>query len=145
MTLAPLLAHAGAGASWQAVVVLACAGLAVVVVLAAMGRLPIREGADLLLPLAAVSILSSVAPSASDVLSDAIGWALPIGIVALGALLLAATTDLELTPRSPLTMGAAVLAATAAVTLAAPLTDALHPPEDAGTAVDTDGGGATDR
>lgn len=127
MTVTPLLAHAGEGAGWQSLVVLAAVGLAAIALLAAAGRLRIDGFDDLVLPLATVAIASAVAPLFSEVLSDGIGWALPLGVVLLAALLLAAATPLELTLTSPLTtisLGAAVVGA---VLLYGPLTEALHP------------------
>jgi hypothetical protein len=73
-------------------------------------------------------IASSVGLLAHEQLSDAIGWALPVGVVATGALLLAATTPLELRLPAPLAMGSLALALVGAAVLHGPLTVALHPP-----------------
>lgn len=100
------------------------------VILVAAGRLPLHEPADLVVPLAASAILASLGPLGDAWLSDAVGWGLPLGIVALLALLLAALTPLELTPVSPLTLGSLALAAVSAIMLYQPLTIALHPSPD---------------
>jgi hypothetical protein len=125
-----LLAHAGPGSTWQAMIVVAAVVLAGTVVLAATGRLTITAIDDLVAPFAVAVIASSVGLLAHERLSDAIGWALPVGIVAVGALLLAALTPLELRLPAPLAMGAVALALVGAVVLYAPLTVALHPPAE---------------
>lgn len=123
------LAHAGEGATWQALVVTVTAGVAIVFLLTLLGRLTIESGDDLVLPLAAVAIVSSIAPAASATLSDQVGWALPAGGVLLLALLVHAFTDLDLDVASWVPWTAMGLAVVLAVGLQAPLTRALHPPE----------------
>jgi hypothetical protein len=127
---APLVAHAGPGSTWQALLTAVAIGLTVVLVLAVFGRIALDSVDDLILPLAAVAILSSLAPLADYWLSDWIGWSLPLLAIVVVALAIALTTSLELTPTSPLTLGALVLFAVAAITLYRPLTIALHPPPD---------------
>lgn len=131
MTAPALLAHAAAGATWQALVVVVAGGLAVMFVAAVAGRLALSSGDDLILPLAAVAIVSSVAPAFSDALSDAVTWALPAGAVLLVTLLVATFTRLQLTLRSTLTWTAVALAIVLAVSLRPALTASLHPPVDA--------------
>jgi hypothetical protein len=126
----PLIAHAGPGSTWQAAVVVAGVALAICVVLAASGILSMSAPEDLLVPLAASAISASLGPLGHIWISDAIGWGLPLGIVSLMALLLAALTPLELTPTSPLSLGALALAAVTMYLLFTPLTIALHPPPD---------------
>lgn len=125
-----VLAHAGSGTTWQAMVTAVALGLAVVVVLAVFDRVELAGPGDLILPLAAVAILSSLAPLGDRWLSDWIGWALPVGAVALAVLLLAALTPLDLSPRGMLTYVALGLAIVGAVVLYRPLTVALHPSPD---------------
>jgi hypothetical protein len=125
-----VLAHAGPGSTWQAAVVVAAVALTVFVGLAAIGRIPMREPADLLVPLAGAVIASSLGPLVHVWISDGIGWGIPLGAVALLALLLAALTPLELAPASPLTLGSLALAAVGMFMLYQPLTVALHPPPD---------------
>lgn len=125
-----LLAHAGPGSTWQAMLVVAAVVLAAALLLAAVGRLRLARGSDLVLPLAAAAIASSLGALAHEQLSDGVGWALPVGVVALVALLLAALTPLELRFPAPLSMGAVALAVVAAVALHAPVTAALHPPAE---------------
>jgi hypothetical protein len=124
------LAHAGPGSTWQAAVVVASVALALCVALAATGRLLVREPGDLLVPLAGSAILASLGPLGHTWLSDAVGWAIPLGVVALLVLLLGALTPLEVAPASPLVLGAVALAAVTMVMLYRPLTIALHPPPD---------------
>lgn len=126
-----LLAHAGAGATWQSLVSAVALALVLVVALVASGRVELRSPGDLVLPLAGVAILSSLAPFGSAWLSDWIGWAAPVGTVALLALLVGALTPLRLSVRGPLVYGAAALAVVAAVVLHQPLTVAWHPPPEA--------------
>lgn len=130
MTVVPLLAHAGPGSSWQAAVVVAAVALAVCVVLAAFGWLSLHEPGDLLLPFAGSAILASLGPLGQTWLSDAVGWAIPLGAVAALALLLAGLTPLDLSLASPLTLGSVALAVVGIVMLNQPLTVALHPPAE---------------
>jgi hypothetical protein len=130
VTITTLLAHAGPGSTWQSLVTAVALGLAVIAVLVVAGRIRLGSVDDLVLPLAAVAILSSLAPLADYWLSDWIGWTLPLGVVVLVSLLLALTTPLELTPTAPLTIGMVVAAAVSAAVLYAPLTRTLHPPAD---------------
>jgi hypothetical protein len=125
-----VLAHAGPGSTWQAMVVVAGVVLAGAGVLAAVGRLRVAALDDVVVPFATAAVLSSVGLLAHEWLSDAIGWGLPIFVVAAGALLLAALTPLDLRLPAPLPMGATALALVGAVVLYAPLTVALHPPAE---------------
>lgn len=124
-----LLAHAGEGASWQALLTVISAGMLVLFVLAVIGRLQLETPGDLTLPIAAVAVLASLAPVAGDPVSDAAPWAVPAGVVLLGALVVAATTSRRLTLTSPLTIGAVVLAVVASLALAPMLVDAWYPDE----------------
>ena len=122
-----LLAHAGAGATWQALLVVMSLGLAVVFGLVAAKRMRMAELDDLVLPIAGIAIVSSLAPLAGTVLSDWVGWAFPIGVVAFLALLLSVSTRLEFSLANPATYGVVLVAAGAAVVLHAPITQAWHP------------------
>jgi hypothetical protein len=126
----PFLAHAGEGATWQAMLVVASVGLIVVAVLGILGRIRLEGGDDLVLPLAGVAIASSLAPLGSVFLSDWVGWAFPAGVVALVTILLTALTSFDLSPSSPFTYGAVAIAVIAAVGLHQPITLAWHPPPD---------------
>lgn len=121
------LAHAGEGATWQALLTLLGIGIAVVVVLAVVGRVTLASPGDLILPLAAVAVLASLSGAASETLSDWVWWAFPVGVVLLVALVVAATTSLSLTPTSPLLLGAVVLAVVATVLFDDTITRAWHP------------------
>jgi hypothetical protein len=126
----PLIAHAGPGSTWQAAVVVAGVALAICVVLAAIGRIPMASPEDLLVPLAGSAISASLGPLGHVWISDGIGWGLPLAMVSLTALLLATLTPLELTATSPLGLGSLALAAVSMDLLYTPLTIALHPPPD---------------
>jgi hypothetical protein len=126
----PVLAHAGEGATWQALLVVFSLGLVVVFVLHVAGRNRLAGADDLVLPLAGVAIASSLAPLGSTFLSDWVGWAFPVGVVMLVAVLLAALTPFDLSARSPFTYGAVAIAVIAAVSLHQPITLAWHPPPD---------------
>lgn len=130
------LAHAGAGASWQSLLTTMSLGVVVVFALAVVGTIDLEEADDLVLPLAVVAILSAVGPSLSGVLSDQVGWAVPVGAVALAGLAAATFTDLQLAARSATTWAIVVAAVTAGVVLQGPLTAAWHPPRGTGPAVD---------
>ncbi|MFA9431246.1 hypothetical protein [Egicoccus sp. AB-alg2] len=129
-SLTPIVAHAGAGSTWQALLVAVALGLLVVVLLAVVGKVRVDSLDDLVMPLAAVAIVSSLAPLADYWLSDWIGWAFPLGVTLLVGLLVAALTPLDLTLRSPLTWGVAAVATVGALLLHQPLTVAWHPPPD---------------
>lgn len=122
------LAHAGEGATWQALLTTIAIGIGVVFLLTVAGRIPVGNMGDLVLPLAAVAILSSLSPVAAATLSDWVGWAVPVGLVALLALVLAAGTELGLTWTSPLAIGAIVVAAAGSVLLGPELNREWHPP-----------------
>ncbi len=130
MSMSPLLAHAGAGATWQALLTVASLGLAVVAVLVLLGRVSVQTPDDLVVPLASVAIIASLAPLVDAVVSDWVGWAFPVGVVALVALLLAVLSPLELSPTSPLAFGSVTLAVVGGVMLQGPLTLAWHPPPE---------------
>jgi hypothetical protein len=124
-----VLAHAGEGASWQALLTVISAGLLIVFVLAGIGRLRLQGPGDLTVPIASVAVLGSLAPIGGDPVSDAAPWAVPGGVVLLASLIVAATTSRELTPRSPLAIGTVVLAIVASLALAPILVDAWYPDE----------------
>ena len=128
IVVAPLLAHAGAGSTWQAMVVVGAIVLAAAFLAAASGWLELDSGDDLVLPIAAAAIASSVAPLADAWLSDAVGWGLPLLVTAVIALVLGALTPLDIHFPGPLPMGAVALAGVTAVLLYPTLTVALHPP-----------------
>jgi hypothetical protein len=125
-----LVAHAGAGASWQAMIVLAGVLLTGLLLAAALGFLTVERGDDLVVPIAATAVLSSLAPIGGEILSDAIGWGLPLFVVSLVTLLLAAFTPLDVRLPGPLPMGALALAVVSSVLLFPTLTARLHPPEE---------------
>ena len=129
-----LVAHAGPGASWQAIVTIICLGLALLFVAVVAGWFEVAQLDDLLLPTAAIVIVAGLGTGVSETVSDWVGWAIPIGVVAVGALLMHATTERKLGLRNPLTWGAVAVAAVAVILLVGPLTNALHPPEADSTA-----------
>lgn len=124
--LAPV-AHAGDGATWQALLALLGLGLAVVLVLAVVGVVSIDTPGDLILPLAAVAVLASLSGAATSTLSDWIWWAFPLGVVALIGLVLAATTPLQISGATPLLAGIVVVTALSVVIFDDPITRAWHP------------------
>lgn len=124
------LAHAGPGATWQALLVVIALGLVLVVAMTVADRLRVERLDDLVLPLASVAIASSLAPLGSAWLSDWVGWAFPVGVAMLVTLVLAATTSLTLHRRSLLPWGALGVAFAGALLLYQPLTIAWHPPPD---------------
>ena len=130
VTALPVVGHAGPGSTWQAMIVVAGVVLAAVVLGAGVGLLRIARPGDLLTPLAAATILASIGVLGHAVLSDWIGWGLPLAVVALATLALAATTGLDLRLPAPLPMGAIALAGVSMWALSAPLTIALHPPPE---------------
>lgn len=117
-----LLAHAGGMGALLSLVTVLSSGIAVVFVLVAIGRIPLAENGDLVLPLASVAVVSSVAPLMGDLLSDAAAPAAMAGLALLLWLVVAANAPFD--PRHPAALGAAVLAAVAAaVVLGPPLAD----------------------
>ena len=129
-TLPPLpLAHAGAGAAWQALLTLISLGVVVIAVLVVARVIRLQAPGDLIMPLAVVAVLASLTGTVSNVLSDWVGWAFPLGVVALLAIVLWATTSLSSAPTSPVTISLVVLAAGAAALLQGPIVRAWHPVE----------------
>lgn len=126
---ATVLAHAGEGAGWQALLTSLSAGLVVVVLLAVFGRVRLERADDLTLPLASVAILAGLGTSASDTLSDAVGYAFPVGVVALVVLLGTALTPVRLLAFPPL-LASTAIAVAASLILGPILTDAWHPLPD---------------
>lgn len=122
-----VVAHAGEGAGWQALLTVVSVGMAVLFVMAVSGRLKLGSAGDLLLPLAGVAVVASLAPIGGDVVSDAAPWAVPAGAVFLVALVLAATTGRELTLRSPLAVATAVAAVALSLAVGPVLVDAWYP------------------
>lgn len=124
-----LIAHAGAGSSWQALVTAIGVLSAVLFLLAAAGVVKVKDHNDLVLPLAGVVIISSLGTGQSDFLSDQIGWALPIGVVALAGLVWLGFKPDEFSITAPPTLLLVGVAAIAGVLLQGPLTGAFHPIE----------------
>lgn len=118
----PVLAHAGGVGSLLSLVVVLAAGVAVVFAGAAVGRIRLGSGDDLVLPLASVAVVSSAAPLLGDVLSDVAAPAAPAGAVLLAALVLGAVTRLDLR-RPPVALATVVAAVLAAVLLGPPLAE----------------------
>lgn len=121
------LAHAGAGATWQALLSLLGVGLIVIVLLTAFRRIKMSSPGDLILPLAAVAVLSSMSGLATSALSDWVWLTVPVGVVSLAVLLLATVTSWELGPTSPLLGVALALSVIAVVTFDDPITRSWHP------------------
>jgi len=125
--LSPLLGHAGAGATWQALLVLAAFGTIAIFLLAVAGRLALDEPGDLVLPLAASAVLASLSGATAGYFSDWVGWWFPLGVAALVAVAVAATTSLSLGPTSPLAIGAVVVGLAVSFTLHTTIESAWHP------------------
>lgn len=125
-----VLAHAGPGSTWQAMVVAAGIVLGGVVLAAGLGLVGVRRPGDLVSPVAVAAIVAGLGVLASGVLSDWIGWGLPLAVVALTTLLLGAVAGVDLRFPAPLPMGALALAAVGAWLLSSPLSVALHPPAE---------------
>lgn len=121
------LAHAGTGATWQALLALVGIGLVLVVILAVTGVVTMETPGDLILPLAAVAILASLSGAATSTLSDWIWWAFPIGVVSLVGLVIASTTPLDIGGFTNLLVGIVVLSALSVLIFDAPITRAWHP------------------
>lgn len=116
------IAHAGGAGALLTLVTVLAAGVAVVFVGAAVGRIPVRSGDDLVLPLAAVAVVSSASPVAGDLLSDVAAPAAIVGGVLLLTLLACAFGPLDI--RRPAVPAAAIaLAIVAAALLGPPLAD----------------------
>ncbi len=122
-----LVAHSGGGASWQALVTVMSVGTAVLMLLAAAGRVPIDRPDDLVLPLATVAILSALAPMAQDFLSDQVGWAIPVGVAGIVGVLVFAFVRLEARQRRSLGAILAALGFLGAMVFSTPLKTSLHP------------------
>lgn len=131
-----VLAHAegGFGTTLEAAVVLVALGLAGVFVLAVLDRISLDEPGDLVLPLAVAVVLATLSGPASGIVSDWVGWWLPVGATALVAALVAVFTPLDLSRRGPLAWGAVAAAVLGAVTLHGPIERRWHGPARFGVA-----------
>lgn len=118
----PLLAHAGGTGALLTLVTLLALGVTVVFVGAAVGWIPVRSGDDLVLPLAAVAVVSSASPLAGDLLSDVAAPAAIVGAVLLLTLLACALGPLDIR-RTAVAAGAVALAIVAAALLGPRLAD----------------------
>ncbi len=128
--LAIPLAHAGAGAGWQALLTVISIGVGVLFLLHLFGRLQLAEPGDLVVPLSAVAVISALSPVASDTLSDWVGYAVPAGAVALIALVLVTTSPMQLRGAPALIGGFLLVAVVASVAAGPALTRAWHPRTD---------------
>lgn len=122
------LAHQAAGASWQALVTVVGVLSAALFLLVVARAVRVSSHSDLVLPLAGVVIISSMGTAQSDTLSDHVGWALPLGVVALLALIAYAFWPAAMRPTSPATITVVIVAILAGVLLEGPVSKALHPP-----------------
>jgi hypothetical protein len=127
---AVVLAHAGPGSTWQAMVVVAGVVLTGVVLAAGIGWLEVRGPGDLVVPLAVAAVLASLGVLGHEVISDGIGWGLPLAVVSLGTLLLGGLAGVDLRLPAVVPMGALALLGVSAWLLSPPLTVALHPPPE---------------
>ena len=116
------IAHAGGAGAMLSLVTVLSGGIGVVFLLVAIGRIPLTAPGDLILPLASVAVVSSVAPLMGDLLSDVAAPAAMAGVVLLAWLAVVAVTPID--PRHPAALLAAVaFAAWAAGLLGPPLAD----------------------
>lgn len=132
----PLLAHTGAGATWQALLFVVTLGLTVMAVATRLGRFQVDEVDDLVLPLAGLAIVSSIAPVFSDVLSDVVGWFIPTAVAAVVVLAAHATGALSAAARRD---GATLLLGVGAVVsilFGSAIGRFLHPPDPRAFLVD---------
>lgn len=112
------IAHVGGAGAMLSLVAVLSGGIGVVFLLVAIGRIPLTSARDLVLPLASVAVVSSVAPLMGDLLSDVAAPAAVAGVVLLAWLVVAAITPID--PRSPAALLAAIVAATASAGLLGP-------------------------
>lgn len=127
-TLVPLLAHIGSPNNpWIGVMTVSAWVLLIVLVLAMIGRIQLEAPGDLLLPFAAVVLVAGLTGSLGDWINDQGSWAVPMGVVALVALLWAAFGDLDVTWGNRTSYVLVTVAAIAAVTLYSPLENLWFP------------------
>ena len=127
-TLVPLLAHIGSPNNpWIGVMTVAAWVLLVVFIMAVADKLQLDAPGDLLLPFAAVVLVAGLTGSLGDVINDQGPWAVPMGLVALVALLWAAFGDLDLQWGQRPTFVVIGVAAVAAVALYNPLENLWFP------------------
>lgn len=92
----PLLAHIGSPNNpWIGVMTVSAWVLLVVFGLVASRKVQVDTPGDLLLPLAAVVLVAGLTGSLGDAVNDQGPWAVPAGLVALGALLVGAFRDVS--------------------------------------------------
>lgn len=124
----PLLAHIGSPNNpWIGVMTVSAWVLLVVLGLHIARRLEIDSPGDLLLPLAVVVLVAGLTGSLGDTINDQGPWAVPAGLVALGALLVAAFRDIDFHWGERRTFVVIGLAVVAAVALYSPLEQLWFP------------------
>ncbi len=118
-TFAPLLAHIGSPNNpWIGIMTIASAALLVIFVMLVLKKVTIAAPGDLLLPMAVVVLVAGLAGTLGDAINDQGPWAVPIGLVLLVALLVAAFrggVDFGVTTRPTLITGLAAVVAAAAL------------------------------
>lgn len=130
-TFVPLLAHIGSPNNpWIGVMTVAAWVLLVVFVMAIANKLQLDAPGDLLLPFAAVVLVAGLTGSLGDTINDQGPWAVPMGLVALVALLWAAFGDLDLAWGRRSTFAFIGVAAIAAVALYNPLENLWFPVDE---------------
>lgn len=130
--LLPLLAHIGeAGDPWVGVVTAASLVVMVVFVLVAFDVVELGVPGDLLLPLAAVVLVSGLAGNIALVLDEQSPWIVPVGLALLVGLVVAAfRQDATIEPRSRLTLFSLVGAVALTAVAYNPLADLWVPEEE---------------
>lgn len=129
----PLLAHIGSPNNpWIGVMTVSAWVLLVVLGLHVARRLEIDTPGDLLLPFAVVVLVAGLTGSLGDFINDQGPWAVPAGLVALVALLVAAFRDVDFHWGQRRTFVVMALAVVAAIALYNPLENLWFPtgPED---------------
>ena len=124
-----VLAHGPGGeAAWESLVTALALGVGLVFVLAVTTRIRVETPGDLILPLAVVAIVSSLAPNAASGLADIVGYAMVAGAVLAVGLVVVAVTDHDRSLASPVTLAVVAVAVVATLLAGPPIHDSLYRP-----------------
>lgn len=129
----PLLAHIGSPNNpWIGVMTVSAWVVLLIYVLVVANRIKLDAPGDLLLPLAAVVLVAGLTGSLGDTINDQGPWAVPAGVVALGALLVGAFRDVSFNWSNRRSWGVLGLAAVASIGLYGPLNSLWFPTDASG-------------
>jgi hypothetical protein len=124
-----VLAHGPGGeAAWESLVTALALGVGLVFVLVVTTRVRVDAPGDLVLPLAVVAIVSSLAPNAASGLASLVGYAMVAGVVLAAGLVAVVVVEDHPSLTSPVTLGVVAVAVLATALVGPVLDQAFYNP-----------------